>query len=87
MGSNKMTTSKMKNTDLQRLVNVINSGSVCSFLLKNVKVLRAARSLATIGGSTTKVRVFVEVEADGKITRWDAEAQNFQVLDGTMTEI
>lgn len=77
----------MKNHDLQKLVNVINSGSLCSFLLKNVKVLRANRSIATIGGGPTKVRVFVEVEHEGKTTRWDAEAQQFQVLDGTMTEI
>lgn len=77
----------MKNHDLEKLCNVINLGRKCSFLLKNVKIIRAQRSIATIGAAGAKVRVFVEVEHEGKTTRWDAEATDFQVLDEAMTEL
>lgn len=76
----------MKNHDLERFSNMVNLGSNFSFLLKNVKPLRVKRSVPQVLSTKSSVRVFVEVEHEGRTTRWDCEAEDFQVLDGLMKE-
>ena len=75
----------MKNHNLELLCKMLNSTATCSFMLKNVKVMKAERKIGLIG--VRLVSGFIRVELDGKTTDYEIVCDDLKIIDGESKEI